>query len=107
LFAPVVDALRYCAAEDRPKRALLTAVIVGTILTLINQVDVIVSGEATLATYLKCAGNYLTPFIVANVGMLIGRGGPPDEEPGAGAAGQADPPVPVMTDADGNRRVLV
>jgi hypothetical protein len=52
----------------------MTALIVGTVLTLVNQVDVVARGEATSTTYLKCAANYLVPFIVANVGLLIGRG---------------------------------
>ena len=70
----IASAVGYCFTAERLKRTLLTALIVGTILTLLNQVDVVVSGEATSTTYLKCAGNYLVPFIVSNVGMLIGRG---------------------------------
>jgi hypothetical protein len=69
----ILDALRYCFVRERLKRTLLTAVIVGSVLTLINQADVLASGDATAAIYLKCVGNYLTPFVVANVGMLIGR----------------------------------
>ena len=52
----------------------MTALIVGTILTLLNQVDVVAGGEATSTTYLKCMANYLVPFVVSNVGLLIGRG---------------------------------
>jgi hypothetical protein len=37
---------------------------------------VIAEGEATTVTYLKCAANYLVPFIVSNVGLLIGRAAP-------------------------------
>jgi hypothetical protein len=72
--ARIVSAGRYCLGPERLKRTIMTALIVGTVLTLLNQVDVIVGGEATTVTYLKCAANYLVPFIVSNVGMLIGRG---------------------------------
>ena len=51
----------------------MTALIVGTILTLLNQVDVVAGGEATSTTYLKCMANYLVPFVVSNVGLLSGR----------------------------------
>jgi hypothetical protein len=64
---------RYCFAAERLKRTLLTALIVGTVLTLLNQADVLAAGHATLATYLKCAANYVVPFVVSNVGVLIGR----------------------------------
>jgi hypothetical protein len=54
----------------------MTALIVGTVLTLLNQADVVAGGEATSTTYLKCMANYLVPFVVSNVGLLIGRGTP-------------------------------
>ncbi|CAN5511770.1 hypothetical protein BH20ACT15_BH20ACT15_03530 [soil metagenome] len=46
--------------------------MVGTILTAINQADVIVEGEATAATAIKAALNYLVPFVVSNLGLLVG-----------------------------------
>lgn len=73
-MSALVSAGRYCFTAERLKRTILTALIVGSVLTLLNQVDVVVSGKATSITYLKCAGNYVVPFIVSNVGMLIGRG---------------------------------
>lgn len=75
----VIAAWRYCVAEGRLRRTIPTALIVGTLLTLVNQVDVIAGGEATAATYLKCVGNYLIPFVVANVGLLAGRPSEADE----------------------------
>jgi hypothetical protein len=70
----IASAGRHCLAADRLKRTLVTALVVGTLLTLLNQADVIGAGDATWATYLKCAANYLVPFVVSNVGLLIGRG---------------------------------
>jgi hypothetical protein len=46
---------------------------VGTLLTAINQADVILRGDATWATAAKAALNYLVPFIVSNLGLLAGR----------------------------------
>ena len=42
----------------------------GLVLTAINQLDVIVSGDATVATWLKCSLNFVVPFVVANLGLL-------------------------------------
>ena len=48
--------------------------MVGTVLTAINQLDVILRKNATTATAVKCGLNYLVPFIVSNLGLLTGRG---------------------------------
>lgn len=72
--ARIASARRYCFTAERLKRTVLTALIVGTVLTILNQVDVLVVGAATLTTYLKCVANYVVPFVVSNVGLLIGRG---------------------------------
>jgi hypothetical protein len=69
----IVSACRYCLATERLKRTAMTALIVGTVLTLLNQGDVVAGGEATSITYMKCTANYLVPFVVSNVGLLIGR----------------------------------
>lgn len=46
------------------------AAIVGTVLSVVNQGDVIVSGQATGATWLRIVVNYLVPFVVASVAYL-------------------------------------
>jgi len=46
------------------------ALIVGTWLTLINQADIIVAQGFNGAVLVKIAVNYLTPFIVSNIGLL-------------------------------------
>jgi len=43
------------------------------VLTAINQLDVIVSGDATTSTWVKCGLNFVVPFVVSNLGMLSGR----------------------------------
>jgi len=46
------------------------ALVVGTILSVVNQGSVIASGDATGATWLRVGVNYLVPFIVSSVGYL-------------------------------------
>jgi hypothetical protein len=46
------------------------ALIVGTVLFAINQLDVVVAGHATTATWVKSAVTYLVPFVVSNLGVL-------------------------------------
>ncbi len=53
------------------RRSLLTALVVGTILTAINQGDAIVAGEAP--AWLKIGLNYLVPFCVATYGAVSAK----------------------------------
>ena len=46
------------------------ALIVGTVLTFVNQGAVIVGGDASVATWLRVGVNYLVPFIVSSIGYL-------------------------------------
>jgi hypothetical protein len=67
------DAIRYCARPQRLRRTCSIAFAVGLVLTAVNQLDVIVSGDATAATWMKSATNFIVPFIVSNLGLLSGR----------------------------------
>jgi len=69
----ILEASRYCARPGHLRRTLVIALVVGTVLTAINQLDVIVRGDATAVTAVKCGLNYLVPFIVSNLGLLTGR----------------------------------
>ena len=51
-------------------RTITVALVVGTVLFCINQLDVVISGDATTTTYIKSATTYLVPFFVANYGVL-------------------------------------
>lgn len=53
----------------------MTAAVVGVILTLINQGDRLLAGDATGGTWVKVGLNFVVPFVVTNVGLLHGRGG--------------------------------
>lgn len=68
-------ALRYCARREHLRRTLLIALVVGAILTAVNQLDVILAGGATTTTWVKSATNFVVPFVVSNLGLLAGRRG--------------------------------
>jgi hypothetical protein len=67
------SALEYCARPDHLRRTLTIAIVVGVVLTAINQLDVVLRGEATAVTYVKCAMNFVVPFVVSNLGLVSGR----------------------------------
>lgn len=46
------------------------ALVVGTLLTIVNQGAVIIAGDAGLVTWLRTAANYLIPYTVASIGYL-------------------------------------
>jgi hypothetical protein len=53
------------------RKTVLIALVVGTVLFAINQLDVVVRGEATTAVWVKSAVTYLVPFCVSNAGVLV------------------------------------
>jgi hypothetical protein len=53
------------------EKTALTALVVGSILFAINQLNVVLDGEATPVVWVKTGVTYLVPFVVANVGILI------------------------------------
>jgi len=69
----VQEALRICGRPEHLRRTIRIALVVGTILTLINQADVILGGDATTITWVKAALNYCVPFVVSNLGLLAGK----------------------------------
>ena len=53
------------------RRTILLALVVGTVLFVINQLDVVLSGAVTKAVWLKAAVTYVVPFCVSNYGILV------------------------------------
>ena len=43
----------------------------GTVLFCINQLDVVLRGDATTGVWIKSAVTYLVPFCVSNAGILV------------------------------------
>jgi hypothetical protein len=68
----VADAARICLRREHLRRTVRIALVVGVILTSINQADVIIRGDATAVTWIKAAGNFVVPFVVSNLGLLAG-----------------------------------
>ena len=52
------------------RRCSVVALVVGTLLSLLNQGDVIVAGRFDGVVTLRVIGNYLIPFIVSNLGAM-------------------------------------
>jgi len=46
------------------------AIVVGLVLSLVNQLHVVVEGDATWATWVRIGVNFAVPYIVASVGFL-------------------------------------
>ena len=63
--------LKVCLQSFHLKRTLSVAVVVGTILFMINQFDVVLTGQATLLTWVRAGLTYVIPFGVANYGIII------------------------------------
>jgi len=61
-----------CAIRHRPmlRRSLIVALVVGTLLTLLNQGDIIIAGSWKGALYWKVPLTYCVPFCVATYGAL-------------------------------------
>ncbi len=62
--------------SSRRRRVLLRcsiiAVTVGTVLTVVNQFDVLAAGRLDPPLIAKIVANYLIPFVVSNLGAMSG-----------------------------------
>ncbi len=59
-----------CVQPPHLRRTFTIALIVGSWLTLLNQGEVLASGHLSSVLVLKVFLNYLTPFVVANFGLI-------------------------------------
>jgi len=64
------------------RRCVVVALVVGTLLSLLNQGDVIIVGRFNRVIALRIIGNYLIPFVVANLGAMSSP--PHDRRPPSG-----------------------
>ena len=53
------------------RKTITVALVVGTILFVINQLDVVLSGKATPVVWFKIGLTFLVPFCVSNYGVLV------------------------------------
>jgi len=65
-------ALETCRRPANLRRTLTIAFVVGCILSIINEGDVLVRGDATAATVVKVCLNFVVPFVVSNLGVVAG-----------------------------------
>ena len=63
-------AFAVCRQPAHMRRTCLIALVVGCLLTLINQLDVFIDGKANAFTAAKVALNFCVPFVVSNLGLL-------------------------------------
>jgi hypothetical protein len=70
------------------RRTAAIALVVGTVLFCINQLDVVLRGEADAVVWIKVAVTFLVPFCVSCAGVLVGTRRPP------GPAGPPEGPKP-------------
>ena len=66
-------AVGYAFRKSVVRRNLIIAAIVGTLLTLANQFDVLFSGPLTPRLGLKVFMNFLIPFAVSSTSAVINR----------------------------------
>lgn len=50
-----------------------TSMVVGTLLSAVNQGNVILGGQSTVLTWVQVGVNYAVPYVVASVGYLSAR----------------------------------
>lgn len=68
-------ALRYVFSGSVAKRSLAIAAVVGCLLSLTNQSDVLLRDGLTCAVSLKILMNFFIPFAVSSVSALLNRNG--------------------------------
>lgn len=66
-------AIAVCLEPASLRRTVTIALVVGAVLTSINQGDVLLTGAPTLMTVVKVVMNFVVPFVVSNVGLLAAR----------------------------------
>ncbi len=69
------------------------ALVVGTLLTVVNQGEVLLHGEQTAVTWVRVAFNYAIPYFVASIGYLapLRRREPDPEDDDARLSAGEDP----------------
>jgi hypothetical protein len=69
-WSSVGEALRLIALGYTFRTCCRVALVVGTLLSIVNQGSILLAGEATESTAIRIAINYLIPFVVSSIGYL-------------------------------------
>jgi hypothetical protein len=64
------DAWRSARRPAVFRRCLVVALVVGTLLSIVNQGDTLVAGHIDRVVLLRILANYLIPFVVSNLGAM-------------------------------------
>jgi hypothetical protein len=75
-MSKLIRACRYCLSDGIPQRSLYVALVVGTILNLINQGDALF-GPGPI-NWVKVLLTYLVPYVVSTYGAVSYRLTRPD-----------------------------
>ena len=65
------EALHLLVSGATARTCLPVALVVGTVLSLVNQGDVVAQGMAGATVLLKVAANYTIPFLTSSTGALL------------------------------------
>lgn len=65
------DALRLLLSGATARACLPVALVVGTILSLVNQGDVVAQGMTDVTVVAKVLANYTIPFLTSSLGALL------------------------------------
>lgn len=66
------------------RTAIPVALVVGTVLSAVNQGHLLLGGDAGAGTWIRIGVNFLVPFCVASVGFLAACRSPEPEPPDPG-----------------------
>jgi len=69
------EALAIVLLPEHLHKTLKIALVVGVVLTTINQLDVFIRGAETPLTWVKLPLNFVVPFVVSNLGVLAAKRG--------------------------------
>lgn len=69
-WSSVGEAVRLIALGYTFRTCFRVALVVGTLLSIVNQGSILLAGEATASTAIRIAINYLIPFVVSSIGYL-------------------------------------
>ena len=64
------EASRLLVCRRALRTTLPVAMVVGTVLSAVNQAGIIAAGQASGATWARVGANYLVPFCVSSFGFL-------------------------------------
>ena len=68
-----LDRCRFCARPENLKATSRMALVVGVVLTSINEGDAFASGHFSSDLATKVPFNFVVPFVVSNLGLLAAR----------------------------------